>query len=154
MDRRDRPRLAEPEPHELMRVDLALLAVDLVDDDHHRHVAALQDARDARVFFGDAGRDVDDEQDEIGGADRGFRLRGDLRRERGGLGGEPGFARTQPTAGVDEHERAPVPLGDELAAVAGDARAFLDDRGALADDAIDERRLADVRAADDRDAAA
>ena len=70
------PRLAEPEPQELVDVDLALLAVDLVDHDHHGHVAALQHPGDARVLLGDAGRDVDDEQHEIGGAHRGLGLRG------------------------------------------------------------------------------
>ena len=111
-------------------------------------VAALQHPRDARVFFGDPGRDVDDKQHEVGRADRGLGLRGHLGRERGRLGGEPGFARPQPTAGVDEHERAAVPLGNELAPVAGDARPLFHDRGALADDAVHERRLADVGASD------
>src|SRR6185369_10636960 len=35
--------------------------------------------------------------------------------------------------------------------VAGDARHVLDDRGAAAGDAVEERRLPDVRAADERD---
>ena len=46
---------------------------------------------------------------------------------------------------------APAPLGVDLLAVAGDAGALLDDRLAPADDAVDERRLADVRPADDGD---
>ena len=45
----------------------------------------------------------------------------------------------------------PVPLGVELVAVAGDTGPFLDDRLAAADDPVHERRLADVRAADDGD---
>ena len=49
VDRRHRPRIAETEPQELVDVGLALLAVDLVDDDDHRNVAALQHlARRAR----------------------------------------------------------------------------------------------------------
>ena len=56
-------------------------------------VAALQQLRDLRVLLGDAGRHVDDEQHEVGGADRASRLRAHLRRERRRLAGEPGFAR-------------------------------------------------------------
>ena len=44
-----------------------------------------------------------------------------------------------------------LPLGVELLAIAGDARKLLDDRIAATDDAVDERRLADVRPSDDRD---
>ena len=135
-----------------MRVDLAVLGVDLVDDEHHRHVAALQHLRDARVFFGDAGGHVDDEQHEVGGAHCRLGLRGHLGGERGRLGREPGFAGTQPAAGVDEHERAAVPFGRELAAVARHARTLFDDGGARADDPVHERRLADVRTTDHRDA--
>ena len=62
-----------------------------------------------------------------------------------------GVAAGQPPAGVDQDEPAPVPLGLDLLAVAGDARALLDDRLAPADDAVHERRLADVGAADDGD---
>ena len=45
----------------------------------------------------------------------------------------------------------PEPLGLELLAVAGDARPVLDDRRLLADDAVEQRALADVRAPDDHD---
>src|SRR5205823_5535352 len=105
---------------------------------------ALQHACDARVLLGDAGRDVDDQQYEIGGVDRRLGLRGDLRREYGRLLREPGLARAQPAAGVDEHERPAAPFGDELTAVARHARTLLDDGRARPEDAVDERRLADV----------
>ena len=54
-------------------------------------------------------------------------------------------------AGVDQREAPPVPLGRELLAVARDARALVDDRLARLREAVDERRLADVGIADDRD---
>ena len=54
-----------------------------------------------------------------------------------------------PAAGVDEGEPAAGPLGVVRDAVAGDAGDVLDDGLAAADDAVDQRRLADVRAADD-----
>ncbi len=79
------------------------------------------------------------------------RLGAHLRRERGLLAGEPGFAFGEPAAGVDHEERPAVPLRNQLLAVAGDARVLLDDRGAATDHAVHERRLADVRTADDRD---
>ena len=43
------------------------------------------------------------------------------------------------------------PVGVDDLAVAGDARPLLDDRLPAADDAVDERRLAHVGAADDGD---
>ena len=48
-------------------------------------------------------------------------------------------------------KRAPVPLAGDLVAVAGDAGALVDDGRARARQAVDERGLADVRVADDRD---
>ena len=59
--------------------------------------------------------------------------------------------RAEPAAGVDDDERAAVPVGLEHLAVAGDAGLLLDDRVAPADEAVDQRRLADVGAADDGD---
>ena len=57
----------------------------------------------------------------------------------------------QPAAGVDDGERAAVPVGLEHLAVAGDAGLLLDDRVAAADEPVHQRRLADVRPADDGD---
>ena len=57
----------------------------------------------------------------------------------------------QPAAGVDQQEGAALPLGLDLLAVAGDAGLLLDDGLAAADDAVQQRRLADVGAADDGD---
>ena len=54
-----------------------------------------------------------------------------------------------PAAGVDDGERAAVPVGVVGDPVAGHARHVLDDRLAAADDPVDQRRLADVGPADD-----
>jgi hypothetical protein len=54
-------------------------------------------------------------------------------------------------AGVDDDEAPAVPLGHVVQPVARRSRAILDDRHALADDAVEERALADVRPADDGD---
>src|SRR6185369_2986508 len=50
-----------------------------------------------------------------------------------------------------EHEPAPRPLGAHGIAVARDAGAIVHDRTTLAEHAVEERRFADVRTADDRD---
>ena len=54
--------------------------------------------------------------------------------------------------GVDEQEFAPVALERHQDAVARGAGLLAGDHALLADQAIDQRRLADVRPADDRDA--
>ena len=54
-------------------------------------------------------------------------------------------------AGVDEREAAAVPLAGDLLAIARDAGALVHDGLARAAEAVDQRALADVRVADDRD---
>ena len=54
-----------------------------------------------------------------------------------------------PAPGVDHRERAAVPVGVVGDPVAGHARHVLDHGLAAADDPVDQRRLADVGAADD-----
>ena len=54
-------------------------------------------------------------------------------------------------AGVDHDEAAAVPFRVAVEAVAGGSRAVLDDRGPPADDAVEERALADVGPPHDRD---
>ena len=87
-------------------VGLAPLVVDLVDDDHHGRVAVLQHARDLRVLLGDAGRDVDDEHDEVGVAHRRVGLRAHLGRERRLLAGEARSPRSsQPPVSTTRNAR-------------------------------------------------
>src|SRR4029077_8252215 len=54
-------------------------------------------------------------------------------------------------AGVDQRERAAVPVGGELLAVARDAGPLMHDRLARLGEPVDEARLADVGIAHDRD---
>ena len=87
---------------------------------------------------------VDDEQQQVGLVDRRRDLAADLdvhRRLR--IVGH--------TAGVDQPERAAVPVGAREMAVARRARFFGDDGLLVADDAVEQRRLSDVRPADERD---
>ena len=118
--------------------------VDLVRDDDHRHVGAAQDLGDLGVALAQAGAGVEHERDGVGVGDRLARLVLDRARERV-------LGREVDAAGVDELEPDPVPLALERLAVAGDPGLLVDDRLAPAGEPVDERRLADVGKADDRD---
>ena len=74
------------------------------------------------------------------------RLLGDLGAERPALG-------LVDAARVDQPEPGARPLAEQLLAVARDARRLVHDRGAALREPVDQRRLADVREADDRDGA-
>ena len=54
-------------------------------------------------------------------------------------------------AGVDQRQRAAVPVGVQLLAVAGDAGALVHDRLARLGEPVDQRGLSDVGISDDRD---
>ena len=85
---------------------------------------------------------VDHEDDDVGLGDRESGLLLDARLDR--------VVRVDlQAAGVDDHEAPAVPLGVAVQPVARRAGAVLDDRRARADDAVEERALADVRATDD-----
>ena len=92
----------------------------------------------------DSGARVHDEEDEVGLLDRTLRLLRDVARERRRVGHVD-------AARVDEDEALPRPLADDLLAVARHARRLEDDRLAGRGQPVDERGLADVREADDRD---
>src|SRR5207247_5812727 len=87
---------------------------------------------------------VDDEHGDAGVGQRGARLIADRAGERIRVG-------EVDAAGVDEVEASAVPLGLDLVAVARDARALVHDRRAPARQPVDERALAHVGIADDRD---
>src|SRR5690606_14696494 len=90
------------------------------------------------------GAGVEDQHDRVRGGDRLASLPLDLAGERV-LGGEVD------AAGVHEVEADPVPLALDRLAVAGHPGLVVDDGLAAAGEPVDERRLADVRKADDRD---
>src|SRR5262249_1326474 len=95
-----------------------------------------------------AGRDsrlrIDDEEHEVGLRDRRAGLVGNRPRDRRG-GGDVDAARG------DQPELGARPFADELLPVGGDAARPVDDRGGRAGQAVDERRLAEVREADNGD---
>ncbi len=141
MQRADRVRLAGAEREELPAVVLAALVVGLVGDQQHRRLDAPQPVGQRLVVVGHAGGRVDEEQHDVGRLDGGLDLAADL--------GVEIVAARQPAAGVDQQELDPEPLGLGLVAVAGDAGAILDDGHLFADDAVEQRALADVGPPDD-----
>ena len=146
VESRDRDRVAEPEAMELERLEVAARIVELVREHQHLTTGRAQDLGELLVARRHACSRVDDEQNEIGLLDGLPRLRRDLGAEWPGVG-------LVDTAGVDEAERRPRPLAEELLAVARDSRRLVDDGRARRGQAVDQRRLADVREADDRDRA-
>ena len=129
---------------ELGGLELALLVVGLVDGDDDRRRRAPQDPRGLQVGRRRPAHRVDDEQDDVRLGDRQPGLLLDPRLDR--------VVRVElQAAGVDDDEPPAVPLGVAVEAVAGRPGAILDDRRALAEEPVEERALADVRAADDGD---
>ena len=90
---------------------------------------------------------VDDEEHEVGLADRRARLLDDRRGRT-----RPRRARSTPPVSTIR-KCSPFQSREQLLAVARDARRLVHDRGARLRQAVDQRRLADVREADDRDRA-
>ncbi len=140
--RRDRVGLLPAQRVELRALELALLVVGLVDGHEHRELARGAAARPPPVRRRQAGRGIDDEQDDVGLGDREARLLLDPRLDR--------VARVDlEAAGVDDHEPPAVPLGVAVQPVTRRPGAVLDDRRARPDDAVEQRGLADVGPAHD-----
>ncbi len=118
----------------------------LFADQDDRLARAAQDVRQLLVARADAGTRVDQEQHEVGLGDRGARLIGDLALHVADV------ARVD-AAGVHDREGGSAPLDDQLLAVTRHAGLCVHDRLARRGQAVDERRLADVREADDGDRA-
>ena len=139
----DRVRLTEPQVPQ--RGGLGLLAgvVDLVGHEEHRLVRLAEQAHHVLVGRRRPDGGVDDEEHDVGEVDRDLGLSGHRRVDalRVGL----------PPAGVDEGEAAVEVVALVRDAVASDPGRVLDDGLATAEDAVDERRLAHVRATDDGD---
>ena len=138
----DRDRGVEAEGEEFDRIGLPSGVVALVDDEDHRRLCAAQAIGDLVVERREPGMRVDDEEDQIGLLDRHARLvlhalldarpRLELEASR-----------------VDDGEGAAVPLRGAVDTVAGRAGDVGDDRGASADEPVEERALPDIWAPDD-----
>ena len=129
-------------------VGLVLDEVPLVDRDDEAPALLDDVARDVGVLGGESLDGVDDEDRDVGAADR---LQRTERREalRGRTAGD--LAAAPDAGGVDEDDLAPAPLQRRVDRVAGRAGHLADDRPVLPEEGVEERRLADVRAADEGD---
>jgi hypothetical protein len=141
---RERHRLAQAEREALHAAGLAVPALALVGDQHHRRGPAPQPVGEMAIERRQPGAGVDQQQRQIGGFDGALGLIAHARLEARRLGLlEPG--------GIDHREAQVEQPRLALAPVAGHARLLGDQRQALADQAIEQRRLADVGTADDGD---
>ena len=136
--------LLEAELEDLVREVALARRVRLVRRDDHLAAGTSEQLRDFSVNWGQALPDVEQEDDGVGLVDRDLRLRLDR-----GLGRI--LVRVQIEPGRVDHGELPPPVRDAVEPVAREARLRVDDRLAPAEDAVEQRRFADVGAADDGD---
>ena len=142
--RRDRHRFAEAEVEAFERTRRARPALALVGDEDGRLGGAPQQVDEGAVGRHHAGAGVDDEEHRIGRRDRGFGL--------GAHAAGQAFARRLFEAGgVDDGEGEIAEMGGGFTPVAGNARGVVDEREPPAGKPVEQRRLADIRPADDGD---
>ena len=141
----DRNRIAEAQREKLPAFILAAIIVRLVGDQNRLVASAPQPLSDRRILIEHSRCTVDHEQHEIGCLDCGLDLFGDLDVEIR----TPGH----PTAGIDDREVVPQPLGIVFVAISGDAGTILDDRRPLPHDPVEQGALAHVGTPDDDDLA-
>jgi hypothetical protein len=137
----DRDRVAKPKRKRLCRTRLALSAFALVGDQHHRLAGLAHEVREGAILRRQARARIDDEHQRIGRLNRHRGLFAHARGERS-LG-----AVIEPR-GVNHGEAEIAQACVAFAPVARDARLVIDQRQLLANKAIEQRRLADVRASD------
>ena len=118
----------------------------LVEHDDERAAGGVDPLGQALVLGGDPDGGVDDEQGDVGAVDR---LQGP--DERVVLGALVDLRPAAHPGGVDEPDGPVLGLHHRVDGVAGGARQVVDHRPLLADQAVEERRLADVGPADDGD---
>jgi hypothetical protein len=143
VDGADRVRLPEPQRPQRGGLRLHLLVVDLVRRQEDRLTGALQFLRSGLVGRRRADDGVDHDDDRVGRAHRDGGLLGDQLLQALGVG--------FPAAGVLHDESPAQPVGVVGYPVPCHAGDVLDDGLASTEDAVHQRRLADVRAADHRD---
>ena len=121
--------------------------VPLVHGDDDAAPRALGLAGDRAVLIGRAKRRVDDQHDEVGVGNRALRQKHADRFDRSRARHAPGLP---DACRVDDPELALMPAEIRVNGVARRAGDIADEHALLAQDAIDERRLPDVRAPDNR----
>ena len=141
---RQRDRLAEAQFVGVEHAAAPGGAFRLVGDEQDRLVDAPQRIGEMPVGRGHTGPRIDEEQDRVASRKRRFRLRAHAAGERGRI------ALLQ-SRRVDNGEDEIAEMRLALAAIAGDAGLIVDKRELAADEPVEQRRLADVGAADDGD---
>ena len=137
------PRLAKAQAVQVERQALLRGIVDLVRDQRHGLARAAQDVRDFFVPRRHSGARVDDEENEVGFPDRQLGLRGDRLRHR------RWSAMSTPPVSM---RRKRFPFHSAIAPCdRASRRGLVHDRRRDPVSLLIERRLADVREADDRD---
>ena len=120
--------------------------VPLVDAEHQRAAGLEDEPREVRVLLGHALARVEQQDHDVGVLDRLQRL-----HHRELLDRLEHLAPAADAGGVDQRVAALVALEVEVDRVARRARLVEGDDPLLAEQRVHQRRLADVRAADDRD---
>src|SRR5690349_21805161 len=140
----ERDRLAESERERLKQARVAGAAFRLVGNRHHRHFLRAQPAGDFFIERGEPGARVDHEQRRVGAFDADFGLLAHPARKRV-------LVLVFPARGVDDGEFEPRQHRVAHPPVARHPGLVVDQRQLLADQPVEQRRLADVGPADDDD---
>ena len=138
---RNLDRLAEAQRVSFHRAGVALLALALVGDQHHRLVGAAGEIGKGAIVRRQTGAGIDHEHQRVGERDRGFGL---LLHPRG----QRALGALVEASGVDDGEFEIAQTRLAFAAVAGDAGFVIDQRQLLPDQAIEQRRFSDIGPAD------
>src|SRR5581483_4726136 len=142
VQRRQTQRLSQAELIELDGAEKLVLIVSLVGYEDHGFGGAPQPFGHVCVGLAHAGARIDHENDDVGLIHGLLGLLFDHGRKVVGVVGSD-------TARIDDRERSPRPFGLTVDAIARGTGHILDDGLTLADQAVEQRRLADVRPADD-----
>ena len=137
-------RFAKAQCERLVQPRIARAALGLVGDRHHRHRLGAQPAGDLLVERGETSARVDHEQRGVGTFQADLGLRAHAAGERLGV-------LVLPPGGVDDGEVHASQDRIAHAAVARHPGLVVDQRQLLADQPVEQRRLADVGPADDDD---
>jgi len=142
---RDREDPLESERAELGEPRLRTRFVDLVDGDQDGFAGASEVLGHLLVERGHPFLDIRHQDDAVGRIQGKIHLLG-RRPDHDVVGLLP--AHQAKSAGVDQRERTPAPLGLGRDPVAGHAGLIVDDRDAASDDAIEQSGLADIGTSD------
>ena len=150
LQRRDQKRIAEPQSVQLVGSISIDLAVGLVAHEDDRPPSPAEGLGNLLVEGRHAVAHIHHEAADVSLGDRHLRLLTCGPRERRDVGGGIARQRHVKPRGVHDGESLPAPLDDTVQPVPRQPREGIDDRPARAGEPVEQRRLADVGAADDR----